>query len=138
MPNKKVLNGKVVSGARKATFFTQLDWVKTQCEKKLGFRPFPGTLNIELRPESLTVIASMQKEKGLELVPSDPAFCSARIIPVLVEEIQAAIILPDEKVRIHGRNIIEAIAPVYLRQMLNINDGDLVCLRIRTGRAARD
>ncbi len=137
MPNKKVLNGRVVSGARKAAFFTQLDWVDVQCEEKLGFRPFPGTLNIDILPESLSVIASIQKEKGLELVSPDPAFCSARVIPVLIEEIQAAIIIPEKKVQIHGRNIIEAIAPVYLRQTLNIDDGDTVSLHIRTGGVVR-
>ncbi len=128
MTNQKVLKGSVVSGAGKAAFFTQLDWVSAQCEEKLGFRPYPGTLNIEMLPESLSVIASIQKEKGLELVSPDPAFCSARVIPVLIKEIQAAIILPEEKVRIHGRNIIEAIAPVNLRRTLNLNDGDTVCL----------
>jgi CTP-dependent riboflavin kinase len=138
MPNKDVLKGTVVSGARKAAFFTQLDWVNAQCEEKLGFRPFPGTLNIELLPESLAGFASFQKKPGRELTSPDPAFCSARVIPVLIENIPAAVILPDEQVRIHGHNIIEAVAPVSLRRTLNINDGDIVCLRRGTGGEVRD
>ena len=69
MSNKLILKGRVVSGAKKAAFFTQLDWVLEQCSEKLGFEPFPGTLNIEILPESLLDAESIQEEKGIELVP---------------------------------------------------------------------
>ncbi len=133
-----MVKGIVVSGARKAAFFTQLDWVTAQCEAKLGFRPFPGTLNIEILPESLPDMASMQNGKGIELVPPDTTSCTARVIPILIEEIRAAMIIPEEIVRIHGRNIVEAMAPVNLRQALNIEDGDALCLTAITGDFSED
>jgi len=134
MSNKWTLKGKVVSGAKKAAFFTQLDWVLEQCLEKLGFKPFPGTLNVEILPESLLDLASIQGKKGIELIPPDPddpidsAFCTAQVLPVSIEAANAAIIIPEKKVRIHGKNIIEVIAPVSLKDAINIDDGDTVTL----------
>jgi len=131
MSNKRVLKGRVVSGAKKAAFFTQLDWVLEQCSEKLGFKPFPGTLNIEILPESFLGVESIQKEKVIELIPPDPTFCIAQVLPVSIEGIDAAVIIPEEKVRMHGKDIIEVIAPVSLKDALNIDDGDTVTLTIK-------
>ena len=130
MSNKLVIKGRVVSGAKKAAFFTQLDWVLQQCSEKLGFKPFPGTLNIEILPESLPEVESIQQEKGIELIPPDPTFCIAQVLPVAIEGIDAAVIIPEEKVRMHSKNIIEAIAPVNLKDALNVDDGDIITLTI--------
>jgi len=140
MSKKRVLKGRVVSGAKKAAFFTQLDWVLEQCSEKLGFKPFPGTLNVDILPESLLDVESIQEKKGIELVPPDPidsAFCTAQVLPVSIEEATAAIIIPAEKVRVHGKNIIEVIAPVRLKDALNIDDGDIVTLIIKDHRDSR-
>ncbi|MCK5680315.1 DUF120 domain-containing protein, partial [bacterium] len=48
MKPKQIFTGEIVKGAGKAAFFTQLDWVTKQCVAKLGFTPFPGTLNIRV------------------------------------------------------------------------------------------
>ena len=137
MSNKLVIKGRVVSGAKKAAFFTQLDWVLQQCSEKLGFKPFPGTLNVEILPECLLEAESIQEEKGLELAPPDPndpidsTFCTAQVLPVSIEGIHGAIIIPEEKVKIHDKNIIEAIAPVNLKDALNVDDGDIITLTIQ-------
>jgi len=134
MSNKRVLKGRVVSGAKKAAFFTQLDWVLEQCWQKLRFKPFPGTLNVEILPECLLDVESIQKEKGIELIPPDQihsAFCTAQVLPVSIEKANAAIIIPSEKVRVHGKNIIEVIAPMSLKDALNVNNGDTVTITIQ-------
>ena len=127
------MKGRVVSGAKKAAFFTQLDWVLEQCLEKLGFKPFPGTLNVEVMPESLLDVKSLHEEKGIELVPPDlinSASCSAKVLPVSIEGIGGAMIIPEEKVRIHGKNILEAIAPLNLKDALHKDDGDTITLTI--------
>jgi len=131
MADQRVLRGRVVSGTRKAAFFTQLDWVIEQCSQKLGFRPFPGTLNVEVRPESHPQIETLAKENTIELVSPDPGFCNAQVIPATIEGISAAVILPQKNVRVHGRQIIEVIAPVNLRNKLNIDDGNTIVLETR-------
>jgi len=39
-----------------------------------------------------------------------------------------AIIIPDEEVNIHGKNILEVMAPVCLKETLALDDGDIVNL----------
>ena len=128
----RVLRGKVVSGSGNAASFTQLDWVRMQCKQKLGFEPFPGTLNIEIVPENLADAESLRHQKGIELTPTDPNFCSAKVVAASVEGIEAALIIPEEKVRIHGNNTLEVIAPVGLKAALNIDDGDTVEITIKS------
>ena len=134
MSETSVLKGHVVSGDRKAAYFTQLDWVVEQCARKLGFKPFPGTLNIEIPLESHPESGTVEREKWIELIPPDSAFCSARAIPVTIEGLAAALILPEEKVRTHGRHIVEVIAPLNLRTALDIDDGDVISMAIGSDR----
>ena len=131
MQNEWVLNGKVVSGVRKAAHFTQLDWVQEQCMEKLGFRPYPGTLNVEMSEESLPIIEALQKEQGIELIPPDAEFCAARAILLSVGSVSGAIIIPSEDVRVHGKNILEVISPLRLKEALQVDDGDSLTLIVR-------
>jgi len=124
------LSGRVVSGSRKASFFTQLDWVQEQCATKLGFNPYPGTLNVELSPESVVHLRELEKEAKTEFVPPDPKYCVARLLPVSMSSIAGAMIFPAENVRIHGTSIVEIIAPVRLKDVLNIKDGDQVTFTV--------
>ena len=64
MRKNRVLTGKIVSGIKQGTFFTQLDWVQEQCLEKLGFKPYPGTLNLEIAHENMAIIEAL---KGREL-----------------------------------------------------------------------
>ena len=126
MKEDLVITGKIVSGAGEGAYFTQIDWVSRQCSEKLGFIPYPGTLNLDIAEEFLVTVESLEKEKGIELISPDPKFCNGKALPVLLGEMRAAIIMPEEKVRVHPKNIIEIIAPLNLKAALNLKDGDCV------------
>jgi CTP-dependent riboflavin kinase len=125
-----MLTGKVISGAGKAEFFTQLDWVQEQCLSKLGFRPYPGTLNLEICEADLPVIEALKNVEGITLIPPNPQFCMARTFPVSVATVYGAIIVPSEDVNIHGKTIVEVMAPLRLKDALGIADGDSVVLLV--------
>lgn len=126
MNPKPDFTGKIVSGTGKAAFFTQLDWVCEQCFEKLGFRPFPGTLNLEISTDHINTAEFFLADAIVELLPPERAGCGAKVVPIQLEGIAAALIVPDSSVKVHGKNIIEIIAPVNLRQVLGKSDGDLV------------
>ena len=130
MEKHLVIRGKIVSGAGEGAYFTQIGWVQRQCLAKLGFKPYPGTLNLEISEEFLPVIESLDQKKAIELISPDPKFCNGVVFPVSLGDISGAIILPDEKVRIHPKNIIEIIAPLNLKAALNLNDGDSLKITI--------
>jgi CTP-dependent riboflavin kinase len=131
MQNQWVLKGKVVSGVRKAAYFTQLDWVQQQCLNKLGFRPYPGTLNVEISEESLPIVEALQREQGIELIPPDTKFCAARAMLLSVGGVSGALIIPAEDVRVHGKNIVEVISPLRLKDALQVKDGEPLTLIVK-------
>jgi len=124
------LTGRVVSGVHQASFFTELDWVQEQCLDKLGFRPYPGTLNLsmEFLEEGQSAVRELRKQAGPKLVPPDPNFCAATVLPVSIGEVRGAIVVPAEDVNVHGKQILEVLAPFRLRDTLGVKDGDLVTL----------
>ncbi len=127
------ITGKIVSGVKQGEFFTQLTWVREQCLEKLGFTPWPGTLNLEIPVDSMSLIEELRPEEGIELVPPDSNYCSGRVFPVSIEGIPGAIVLPAEDVRVHAKNVIEIISPKMLKEALGVKDGDLVTLTINQG-----
>jgi CTP-dependent riboflavin kinase len=130
MKDNWVLTGIIVSGVKQAAYFTQLDWVQEQCLNKLGFKPYPGTLNLQIPKESLSIVEALQKEEGVDLIPPDPQFCAGKAFPVVVGKVRGAIIIPDEDVRVHGNNIIEVMAPLRLKEALDVDDGDSLKLTV--------
>jgi CTP-dependent riboflavin kinase len=126
MEEDLVLTGKIISGTGEGAYFTQIGWVQQQCEEKLGFKPYPGTLNLEISEEFLPAIESLDQKKGIELISPDPKFCNGMVFPIAFSNINGAIIMPEEKVRVHPKNIIEIIAPLSIKASLNVKDGDSV------------
>jgi len=126
-----VLIGKVVGGVKQAAYFTRLDWVQEQCADKLGFRPYPGTLNLEIAEDSLPELEDLRLEAGTELVPPDPEFCAAKTLPLTIEGVAGAMIVPSEDVNVHKKTIVEILAPLRLKDALSIDDGSTVTVMIK-------
>ncbi len=122
------ISGIILSGAGKGAFFTQIDWVARQCEKNLGYKPFPGTLNVRINDKDLARLNRLLKPSDFELIPDDPNFCSAGVKKILLNGTLAAVVIPSDDVRIHDDRILEVIASCSLKQELNLMEGDVVRL----------
>ncbi len=122
------ISGVIQSGVGQGAFFTQVDWVVKQCEDMLGYKPFPGTLNVHVRDEDLNKLEKFLESTDCVLLPDDPAFCAARVKKVMVNNIPAAIVLPSEDVRVHENRVMEIIASTRLKDALNLEDGDSVTI----------
>lgn len=131
MADQWILKGRILSGAKRGAFFTQLEWVQDQCLTKLGFRPYAGTLNIEVQEAYVPSIEELQKVEGIELVPPDPEYCSGRTLHADIGGVPGALIIPEEGVRIHGKRILEVMAGIGLKEALNLKDGDMVTLVVK-------
>ena len=86
------ITGKIIGGAGEGVYFTQIDWVQQQCDEKLGYKPYPGTLNLEISEEFLPAIESLDQKKAIELISPDPKFCHAMVFQVSLGDIRGAII----------------------------------------------
>ena len=94
----------------------------------MGFEPFPGTINVKVAEEIFPLIKEMGSE-GHRLVPPDPQFCEARIIKARVGGWEAAAIFPEEGVWAHA-GTLELVAPVHIRDMMGLKDGDSLKVEI--------
>jgi riboflavin kinase len=111
-----------------------LDWVRETLRDKLGFNPYPATLNLRLSTEE--EIAFWQEIQngtvGLDLPPPDRAFCSARLFRVEIESpasgagLAGAVLVP--LVKGYPSDKLEVIAPFRLKQHMGIRDGDRITL----------
>ncbi len=134
--NPMIIRGRIVEGLREAGNFTQVPWVKNQFISKLSIDPYPGTLNLEIIPEHLARFETLKKTEGIEIVPEDPSFCSAWCYPVLIAgRLKGAIVLP--LVEDYPRNKMELIAPLNIKEALQLKTGDIVEVEVTNQKAER-
>ena len=124
------IRGKIVEGVRVGANFTQIPWVKKEFISKLSIDPYPGTLNLEIvDPESLQNLKDLKAAKGIEILPRDLSFCSAKCYLVLIGgRIKGAIVFP--LVDGYPENKIELIAFQNIRKVLSVNTGDFLEVEI--------
>lgn len=125
------VKGIVFSGEKVGRQFVEISWVKKQIKEKLGFNPYPGTLNIRLpRKEVRKLEKFLAEVKGPEITPAK-GFLRAQCFKVLImDRTKGAIIIPEK--RDYPLNVLEILAPVYLREVLSLKDGDEAKISIYT------
>jgi riboflavin kinase, archaea type len=123
------IEGTLCSGLGEGARFTQLAWAAREFREKLGFAPYPGTLNLMLSGAAWAAARSrLQQAAGIAIVPPN-GFCAAKCFPVTVNgRIEGAAVLPE--VGNYPTDKFEILAPVGLRQELDLRDGDAVRLRV--------
>jgi riboflavin kinase len=117
------LKGKVFSGTGEGAKFTELPWAKQQIVEKIGFTPYPGTLNIKLTKNSLVAKNSLKKTNGIEIL-STKDFCRGKCFHAYMDDLKCAVVIPE--VEDYPEDVIEIIAPVNLREKFKLKDGNVV------------
>jgi riboflavin kinase len=121
------LDGKVVSGQGSGRKYLELSWVLQQIEEKLGFTPYPGTLNLLLSEESARFRKLLEKAKSVKICPAK-GYCIGIIVKAAINGVKCALVIPQ--VEGYPENILEIIAPVNLRETLKLKDGDSVAVAV--------
>lgn len=126
--NKIEIVGVIQSGVGQGAYFTTVDWVVAQCKTRLGYEPFPGTLNVSVRSRDVKRLDHLYQKTDFKLVPDDPNFCAARVTKIMLNGIPAALVLPSEDVRVHENRVVEIISSCRLKEALDAADGDEVTI----------
>ena len=122
------VKGKVFSGKGEGGEFIKLPWVKTQISERLGFVPYSGTLNIKLIGEGVKIKKLLKKAKSMKISPAK-GFCRGRCFKAfLMENLECAVVIPE--IANYPENVIEVIASVNLRRELQLEDGNMVEVKI--------
>ncbi len=123
----KEIVGEVITGLGEGQYYIALDGYMEQFKQKLGFKPFPGTLNLKLKGNNIVLRAKMLENKGIKIsgfAGENRTFGGGTCFKVMINGIAGAIIVPD---RTHyPEDIIEIIAPVNLRENLGVSDGSVI------------
>jgi riboflavin kinase len=114
--------GRVTTGLGEGQYYISLDGYRKQFVEKLGFEPYPGTLNLKLKEPFAQHEASAVSIIGFK--DASRTFGGGKCYPVMIDGVKAAIIRPDRSS--YPLNLVEIIAPVNLRKTLGLKDGDEV------------
>jgi CTP-dependent riboflavin kinase len=128
-----VIKGRIFSGMGEGAFFTCLEWVNRQCQEKLNFIPFPGTLNLRVEDEYLDIVIKLKEKEGILLMSPTPEFCHAKCFPVFIGSVRGAIIVPQAEHftnEVHPPEVIEIIAPVNIKETLSVKDEDEIIIEV--------
>ncbi|MDG5818837.1 CTP-dependent riboflavin kinase [Natronococcus sp. A-GB7] len=131
------LEGTVTSGMGEGRHYISLSGYKRQFAERLGYEPFPGTLNVDLREDSVRRRSAMA---SLEPVSIDgwededrtygPAVCHPAIVETADgERYEEAHIIAPERTH-HDEDQLEVIAPEKLREEIDLEDGDRVTVTV--------
>lgn len=134
-PPSITLEGILFSGLGEGAYYTSVDQYRKQFIEKLGFDPYPGTLNLKL-----TTDYDIQARAELEAYPSieiegfkdeNRTYGPVKCYPVIIQnKVKGALI---SALRSHyDSSVIEVIAPVFLRKHLNLKDGNKVKVEVLT------
>ncbi len=126
LSDKIFFKGKIVSGIGEGRYYTEQNGYVEQFKEKLGFVPYPGTLNVEIEyieKNKLRLLKNHDTITIQEFKTKNRSFGGVRCFKAEINGASGAIVLP---LRSHYSNILEFISPDFLRQKLNLKDEDTV------------
>ena len=106
-----------------------LPWVKKQIREKLGFAPYPGTLDVRIIEESVKLKKALKEDRGVDIVPVAGFYGGICYRASFKTELKCALIVP--KVAGYPENVIEIISQENLREEFHLSDGDTVEVKVK-------
>ncbi|HHI01127.1 MAG: riboflavin kinase [Thermotogae bacterium] len=124
----KYILGEVVSGVGEGRYY--VEQYRDRIKEHLGFNPYPGTLNL-LIIFPKTIYDALYNVEPI-IIPGftkgGRAFGDVKAYKVRINGIKGAIVVPSRT--IHPPRIAEVVAPVCLREKLNLKDGSKVKVEV--------
>ena len=134
-----VFEGAVFSGMGEGAYYMSQPGYKRQFLAKLGFEPYPGTLNLRVRKEDQEDVRMLEASPFILIegfTDGTRSFGPAKCYQGKIgNEVEIALILP---VRTHYTgDVAELISTEYLRKKLDLRDGDIVKIKAFTSTPQR-
>jgi riboflavin kinase, archaea type len=132
-PPSVTLEGNVFTGLGEGAYYIAKEAYRKQFTEKLGFEPYPGTLNLKLSGDyDIKTRNEIEAYPAIEIAgfkSEERTFGIVKCYPAVIEnKMRGALITA---LRSHyDVSVLEIIAPVCLRKHLNLKDGDKVKVEI--------
>jgi riboflavin kinase, archaea type len=151
---RAIFKGKIVTGMGEGSYYMSLKEYRKQFKEKLGYEPFPGTLNLKLEDRIYT-----DKKKEMSNYPSifihgfkdeNRTFgwvkCYPAILITKMEinnnlekdhrnlnskeiKIDSAVLLLERTH--HDNSLLEVISPLCIKQTANLKNGDIITIELK-------
>jgi riboflavin kinase len=134
-PPSITFEGTVFTGLGEGAYYIAKEHYRKQFIEKLGFDPYPGTLNLRLTTDyDIKTRTEIEAYPAIEIEGfknEDRTFGIVKCYPVKIDnKVKGAFI---SALRTHyDVSVIEIIAPVCLRKHLNLKDGNKVKVEVIT------
>lgn len=134
-PPSITLEGTVFTGLGEGAYYISKEQYRKQFIEKLGFDPYPGTLNLKL-----TTDYDIKTRNELEAYPAieiegftseDRTFGPVKCYPLIVENKAKGALISAMRSH-YDASVLEIIAPVPLRKSLKLKDGHKVKVEVLT------
>lgn len=124
------LSGRVVSGMKDGEYYLSLPRYTKQFKKKLGFKPYPGTLNVVMEDRDKK---PMLERMGGIMVDGfsigNRVLGTVKCFPVRINnKVKGAVVLPERSH--YNSDTIEVVSPYNLRKKLKLRDGSRVNIEL--------
>lgn len=134
-PTSLTLEGVLFSGLGEGAYYIGKDGYRRQFIEKLGFDPYPGTLNLKLTTDYDTkTMTEVESYPGVEIEGfknETRSFGSVRCYPAIINNKVKGAVLTAMRTH-YNSSVIEIIASIFLRGNLKLKDGNKVKVEIFT------
>ncbi|MCS7097764.1 MAG: DUF120 domain-containing protein [Candidatus Methanomethyliaceae archaeon] len=127
------LKGVVFTGFGEGAYYVTRSGYSRQFEEKLGFKPYPGTLNLRLKsPEDIKIRRELELLPGILIegfMDEGRSYGNVKCFKARIfDEVDGALLIIN---RTHyGNDVIELISEENLRKKFGLKDGDVVFLKV--------
>jgi len=135
-PHTLTFEGTVVTGMGEGAYYMRRKGYREQFLQKLGFNPFPGTLNLRLAPAQAGVRRELETFPAITIkgfTREQRSFGDVKCFPAIINDrIDGAVTLINRTH--HSDLVLEVIAPVHLRSELGLSEGSHVKVTLKIPR----
>jgi len=134
-PRELTIEGQVFTGLGEGAYYIMQAGYLNQFEEKLGFKPYPGTLNLKLikQPDlQLRRVLESDSYPGIEIEgfkDEQRTYGPVKCFKVKINQSLPGAILLIKRTH-YEEEVLEIISPEYLRKTLNLKDGDKVRISV--------
>jgi len=134
-PPSITIEGTVFSGLGEGAYYVSREPYRKQFISKLGFDPYPGTLNLRMSSEY-----DIKMREELETYPGiliegyeneSRTYGSGKCFHALINNREKGALVFALRTH-YDKSVIEIIAPCYLRRRLKLKDGNKVKVEVST------
>lgn len=132
-PPSVTIEGTLFSGLGEGAYYVTKEGYRKQFMEKIGFDPYPGTLNLKITTDyDLKALSELEIYPAVELEGFEDesrTFGPVKCYPAVINnKVKGAIIYA---MRSHyGKSVLEIVSPTYLRSKLKLKDGNKVKVEI--------